>query len=153
MKSSTYHFHVQQKILADFRFCISVPLSHTMFEFDSQRIFLCFTAMNITKPSQESRNFFGADISFHVQVLWVPSWNKRSFLSLGLENSIFRNIRNILRVFFFLFFWLENSLLKYKRFFRVSVSWNIRKFRFLKYKEFFVVSNSRNIRKDSFEKM
>ena len=41
-------------------------------------------------------------------------------------------------------------LLKYTNFFRISVSWNITKFRFLKHKEFFRVFVSRNIIKALF---
>ena len=32
---------------------------------------------------------------------------------------------------------MESYFLKYKKFFRASVPWNVRRFRFLKYKEFF----------------
>ena len=52
--------------------------------------------------------------------------------------------------FFFFFFSSESYFLQYKKFFRVSVSWNIRAFRLLKYKEFLRVFVSQNIRKAFF---
>ena len=62
--------------------------------------------------------------------------------------SISSNIRSFFRVGFFYFLSSQGSFLKYEKVFRVSVSWNIRKFHFLKHKEFFFgVSVSWNIRK------
>ena len=40
---------------------------------------------------------------FHFQNLQVPTWNIRSILSLSLESSISRNIRQFFSVGFFLF--------------------------------------------------
>ena len=51
---------------------------------------------------------------------------------------------------FFYLFELGSSFLKFKKLFRVSISWNIRKFCFLKDKKFFGVSVSWNIRKGFF---
>ena len=99
-----------------------------MFKFSSQGISLCFTAVKITKTSQETSSF---------GVLGIPSWNIRSFLSLRQETSISENISSFFRVGFFHFSSSESYFLKYKNFFRVSISWNIKRFRFLKYKEFF----------------
>ena len=63
-----------------------------------------------------------------------------NFSGLGLENSISRNIRNFLRVGFFHFSSSESYFLKDKKFFKVSVFWNMRRFHF-------AVSVSWNIRK------
>ena len=59
------------------------------------------------------------------------SWNNiRSFLSLGLESSTSRNIRNFLRVGSFYFSSLQSYFLKYERNKRLknSISGNVRKF-------------------------
>ena len=69
----------------------------------------------------------------------ISSWDIRNLLSLGLESSISRNIRNFFRLGSFYFLSLEIYFLKYKKFFTISVFWNIRIFRFLKYMEFFSV--------------
>ena len=46
--------------------------------------------------------------------------------------------KKLLQRRFFVCFWcFASSFLKYKKLFRLSVSWNIRKFRFFKYMEFF----------------
>ena len=79
-------------------------------------------------------NFFGANFLFVFGALQILSSNIRSFLSLGLESSISPNIRNIIRVGLFHFLSVESYFLKYK-FFKVSVWWNLRKFRLLKYNE------------------
>ena len=55
------------------------------------------------------------------------SWNIRTFWSLGLECFISQNIRHFFRVFFF-FGRSESYVLKYKKFFRVSVLWNVKRF-------------------------
>ena len=60
----------------------------------------------------------------------------KSFLSLELESSIFRNIRNFFRAtFFFLFLRLESSISGNIR--KTFFLENIRKFRFPKYKKTF----------------
>ena len=64
-------------------------------------------------------------------------WNLRKLFLGKLESSISRNIGNFLRVSFFYFACSQSYFLKYMKFSRVFVSWNIRKSRFLKYKEFF----------------
>ena len=56
------------------------------------------------------------------------SWNIRTFLRLGLECFISQNMRHFFRVFFFFFWRSESYLLKYKKFFRVSVPWNVKIF-------------------------
>ena len=43
-----------------------------MFKFASQDISLCFTAVKITKTSQETRNYFRAEFLFVFGVLQVP---------------------------------------------------------------------------------
>ena len=106
------------------------------------------------------RDYFEADYFwFDFQAFKVPFWNIRSFLSLELESSISRNIRNILRLVFFLIFWARKVLFpvfrgfrfpkykkgfllrKYKKFFRG--------FRFLDYKKFFNI----RVRKFHFPKI
>ena len=72
----------------------------------------------------------------------ISSWNIRIFSSLGLENSISLNIRNFFRDFFY-FYISESYFLKYQKFFKISVSLNIRNFRL-------GVSVSQNIRKAFF---
>ena len=74
---------------------------------------------------------------FVFKALQVLSWNIRNFLSLGLKGSIPQNIRHFLRVGSFYFSSWESYFLKYKKFFRVSISYNIRKFCFLKYNKYF----------------
>ena len=64
-------------------------------------------------------------------------WN--SIIRNGFEQAflfIFKYKELFKSVFFFHFLSSESYFLKYKKFFRVSVSWNIRKFRFLDYKWF-----------------
>ena len=62
----------------------------------------------------------------------------RSFLTLRLESSISQNMRQIFQSGFFLFFELESSFLKHKKFFlKSSVFWNIRKAFLRKYVNFF----------------
>ena len=63
-----------------------------------------------------------------LQTFQVLSLNIRSFLSLGLESFIFRNIRSgFFRVGFFYFSSSKSHFLKYKMFFRIFISWNTRK--------------------------
>ena len=64
-------------------------------------------------------------------------WNLRKLFLVRLKSSISRNIGNFLRVGFFYFAYSQSYFLKYMKFSRVFVSWNIRKSHFLKYKEFF----------------
>ena len=69
----------------------------------------------------------------------ISYWDIRNSLSLRLESYFSRNIRNFFIVGSFYFVSLEIYFLKYKKFFTISVFWNIRIFRFLKYMEFFSV--------------
>ena len=72
----------------------------------------------------------------------------RTFLDLGIKSFFPQNIKKDLKLGSFYFSIFESYFLKYKKFFKVSVSWNITKFCFLKYKEyFFRVFRFRNIRK------
>ena len=66
------------------------------------------------------------------------------FHSSNIRKAFFwEKIRNFLGVsrdgFFFTFSSLKSYFLKYKKLFRVSISWDIRKFRFLKYKKRFIL--------------
>ena len=57
MKSSTYYFHIETKILADFQICISAPLiadgkenqktgNYTIIEFTGSYAILCYWTKN-----------------------------------------------------------------------------------------------------------
>ena len=70
---------------------------------------------------------------FFVCFLGIASF----ILSLKLVSFISLNIRHFSQSGFFLFFELGKLLPELYEAFRVSASWNLRKFRFLKYKEFF----------------
>ena len=68
------------------------------------------------------RAYFEQVFLFDFQAFQIPSWNI-SFISLWLKSSIYRNVRNFLRVGSFFFSSFESYLLKYER--------NIRQERFI----------------------
>ena len=61
----------------------------------------------------------------------------KKFFKPGARKFLFVKYKKILKVVFLHFPCSLSYFLKYKKFFTVSISWNIRKFRFLKYKDFF----------------
>ena len=79
-------------------------------------------------------------IYIHIRnVFKVSSWNIRSFLSLGLENSISQNIRNSFRVGFFTFWTWKVPSWNFLVFqLESSIFGNIRKLCFLKYDKRFL---------------
>ena len=95
-----------------------------------ERISLCFTAVKITKTSH--KKFLQSRYCVCFSGFRSSSWNIRKFLTLWLESSISRNIRNILRVDLFHFSSSESYFLKYKRNIRLesSISGNIRTFHY-----------------------
>ena len=70
--------------------------------FASRGIPLCFTPVHISKNVIRNKKFIQSKFFLLVfQALQVLSWNVRSFLSFGLESSIFQNIRNFFRESYF----------------------------------------------------
>ena len=115
-----------------------------------ERISSCFIAVEITKTSQQTRNFFRADFLFVFQDLQVTSWSIRSFLNLGLEIPISQNIRHFFRAV--LFIRCAQKVTSWNVLFlgiESSISRDIRKTFFRKYKK---VSVSQNIIKAFFWK-
>ena len=88
---------------------------------------------NVTRDKKLLQNRFL--ICFWGFVKSVLEYKK--FFRLEARSSIPQNIRNFLRMGFVPFLRFGSFLLKYKDFFRVSVSQNKRKIHSLKYKELF----------------
>ena len=68
-----------------------------------RRVSLWFTAVKITKTSQEKINFFEADFLFACFEFGSYSFNIRRFLSLGWESSISWNMRHFSEWVIFIF--------------------------------------------------
>ena len=116
------------------------------FKFASQGVSLCCAAVKITKTSQETRGFFGAEfLGFGSSFL-----KYQKFFKLGARKFFFSKYKKPFKSGFSHFSSSENYFLKWKRNLlemrnrlESSIPRNIRKFLFLKYKKVFLSGNRR----------